>query len=137
MSINGDYANNVIFPQGTPMKAIATLSIALGLLMLCAAQNAIVEYAETRSAKSLSGSVNDQSGNAITDVRVREMSCDWKAQLRSTTTDANGRWALHPFVSGKTYCIEFNKPNFNTIHIRAKITNHSNETIVVELPVST
>jgi Carboxypeptidase regulatory-like domain len=119
------------------MKAIATLSIVLGLLSSCAAQNAIVEYAKTRSSKSLSGSVNDKSGNVITDVRVREMSSDWKAQLRSTKTDTNGRWFLYPFVSGKTYCIEFSKPNFNTVHIRVKITNHGNETIVVELPVAT
>lgn len=119
------------------MKAIATLSIVLALLMSCAAQNAIVEYAKTRSTKSLSGSVNDQSGMAIPDVQVREMSSDWKAQLRSTKTDANGRWSLYPFVSGKTYCIEFSKPNFNTVHIRVKITNHSNEMIVVELPVAT
>lgn len=119
------------------MKAIATLSIVIGLLTSCAAQNTIIEYAKIRSAKSLSGSVNDKNGNPITDVRVRELSSDWKAQLRSTATDANGRWSLYPFVSGKTYCIEFSKPNFSITRIRVKITNHSNETTVVELPVAT
>ena len=119
------------------MKGIAILSIVLALLTSCAAQNATVEYAQTRSAKSLSGFVNDQNGSAMTDVQVREMSPDWKAQIRSTTTDANGRWLLYPFMSGKTYCIEFSKPNFNTVRVRVKITNHGNRAIVVELPVAT
>lgn len=119
------------------VRPIARLSIVLGLLTSCAAQNTIVAYTQTRSAKSLSGSVDDQSGSSLTDVRVREMSCDFKAEVRSTTTDANGRWSLYPFVSGKTYCIEFNKPNFNTERIRVKITKHGSETILVELPVAT
>jgi len=119
------------------MKVIAALSIILGLFTSCAAQNAIVEHGKTRSAKTLSGYVNDQSGTAIPDVQVRETSSDGKAQLRSTKTDANGMWSLYPFVSGKTYCIEFSKPNFNTVRIRVKITDHSNEAILVELPAAT
>ena len=119
------------------MKTIAALVIVLGFLTSCAAQNTVIEYAKTRSAKTLSGAVNDQSGSAIPGVRVNEMSSDWKTQLRSTTTDANGRRSLHPFVSGKTYCIEFAKPNFNPVRIHVKINKHGNGTIVVELPVAT
>jgi len=57
------------------MKGIATLAIVLGFLTWSEAQY-VVEYGEIRSATALRGSVNDQNGSAIPDVRVSEMSSD-------------------------------------------------------------
>jgi len=96
----------------------------------------LVEYAKIRSAKVLSGSVIDQSGSAIPGVQVSEMSDEWRDLLRSTTTDAQGGWSLDPFVSGKTYCIEFAKPNFSFVRMRVKITKQGDGVVFVEMPVA-
>jgi hypothetical protein len=117
-------------------RVIATFTVVVGFLTWCEAQYT-VGYAEVRNARALSGSVNDQGGSAVPDVHVSEMSCDWKAQLRSTTTDPQGKWSLSPFVRGKTYCVEFAKLNFNPVRVRVKITKSASQNLVIQLPVAT
>ena len=119
------------------MKAIATIAVVVGFLSWCEGQCQTVEYAEIRTATALSGLVNDETGTGIPNVRVIEMSCDWKSQLRSTTPDVQGKWSLYPFASATTYCIEFVKANFDLVCVRVKITKHGNDAVVVKLPVAT
>jgi hypothetical protein len=63
------------------------------------------------------------------------MSADWKTQLRSSTTDAQGKWSLHPFVIGNVYYLEFAKPSFKPVRIRVRIAKDGG-TIVVQMPVA-
>jgi hypothetical protein len=119
------------------MKIVATIAVVICFLTTCPAGQETVEYAKVRNAANLSGVVSDQSGAAIPQVRVFEMSDDWRSELRSTTTDAQGRWSLSPTVNGATYRIQFTKDGFNTVRIRVRVTKHRAKPLAVELPVAT
>jgi carboxypeptidase family protein len=119
------------------MKIVATIAVVICFLTVCQAGQETVEYAKVRNAANLSGVVSDRSGAAIAQVRVFEMSDDWSAELRSTTTDSQGRWSFSPTVNGATYRIQFIKDGFNTVRIRVKVTKRRAKPLAVEMPVAT
>ena len=119
------------------MKIVATIAVVICCLTVSHAGQETIEYATVRNAATLSGVVSDETGAAIPQVRVFEMSDDWSAQLRSTTTDAQGRWSLSPTIMGATYRIQFIKDGFNRVRIRVKVTKHRAKPLVVEMPVAT
>jgi hypothetical protein len=71
-----------------------------------------------QQSKTLSGIVTDPIGATIANVRIVEVSPDWKTEIRSTITDAYGRWSRKLTPGKKLYYIRlvgpvgFDQPGF-------------------------
>ena len=114
------------------------------VLLLCSctsvflpAQIEVVEYAKTRNISTLSGTVVDTTGAAISDAQVCSMSAGWKTELQCTTTDSGGRWALPVRPKETLYFLRFVKATFNQVWIKARVTTHNASPLTVEMPVAT
>jgi hypothetical protein len=87
------------------------------LLWLCAsfiflvpihlhAQYQIIVIEKVQLATSLAAVVTDITGSPMPGVLVEEFSSDWKQSLRSTKTDAKGRFTLAPVKGRDVYYLQ-------------------------------
>ena len=116
------------------MKIVAVLAIGLYFLTVCNGQETVV-YSGVQHASELAGTVLDQAGAPIPQVRVSELSAD-SEEVRSTMTDSQGHWSFTPSEKGRTYRIEFYKYTFKKVQIRLKVTKHRERLLTVEMPVA-
>jgi Carboxypeptidase regulatory-like domain len=107
------------------------------LQVLDKAGQEVVQYSKTRNISSLSGMVVDTTGAAIPDAQVCSMSVGWKTELKCTTTDSDGRWALSVKPKEKLYYLRFMKANFNQVWVKARVTMRKAAPLTVEMPVAT
>ena len=108
------------------------------LLSLCAvAQLEVVEIEEPQLAKSITGVVNDPSGAALPGVTVEERSADWKSVLRSTETDARGRFHFSKTKNKTVYYIEFSRSGFNWLRIKMQLDKKAKRSLVVKMTIGT
>ena len=119
------------------MKLITTFIAVVMLLATCHAGQEVLEYAKVKKVGTLSGVVTDQTGAPIPGTQVSEMSDDWKTELRSTSTDAQGRWSLLPRSGIKSYRIRFAKDGFNQVWVRLRIKARNTTPLAITLPVAT
>jgi hypothetical protein len=78
------------------------LAIASLLLSRCIAGVEIVEIGNLQFTKTLGGIIAEPADSPLADVQVIEVTSDWQTTIRSTRTDAEGRWSL-PTRSGTRY----------------------------------
>jgi hypothetical protein len=116
------------------------LIVSVALLMSpCFAGVEIVEIGNAQIIKSLGGTVADPADSPLSNVQVVEVTPDWQTTIRSTTTDAKGRWSL-PVVSGRrTYLLRFITKQccFNEVRCRVKLNNRKGKELHITLPLST
>ncbi len=82
---------------------VMVISVIL-LSVLVQANEEIVEFRLQR-ARCLCGVVT-VSGNPVKNAKVEEFGPDWKEMLRSTDTDAEGRFTLPPIKGRKIYYLQ-------------------------------
>jgi hypothetical protein len=119
------------------MRILAILLLVLCLLGICEAGQEVVQYSKTRNVSALSGMVVDTTGVAIPNAQVCSMSAGWRTELKCTTTDSDGRWALSVKPKEKLYYLRFVKANFNQVWIKARLTTRKAAPLTVEMPVAT
>jgi hypothetical protein len=112
----------VLRAEDITAKAIGIVAVVPCFLTLCQAGQETIEYAKIRNVKTLSGVVIDPAGAPIVQVRVLEMSDDWKTEPRSTMTDAQGRWSLPPNPGSKAYRIRFVEDGFDQVWLPVRLT---------------
>jgi len=119
------------------VRAIRVVTLVFLFVVTCLAGIETVQLPDQRS-KTLSGIVTDPGGGTIRNARVVEVTSDWRTEVRSTTTDAYGRWALE-LTPGKTlYYIRLVGPiGFNQVWFRVRIDARHGGALQVALPVST
>jgi hypothetical protein len=121
----------------TVRKAFAPILV---LTMACVTATAgveIVELAKVQAAKGLMGTVHDPSGALLPNVRVDEVSPDWKTVLQTTSTDAQGRFAIVPASKQELYYLVFTLNAFNQLRVRVKVDHQSNHELSLQLDFST
>jgi hypothetical protein len=114
--------------------------------MICFASGAVatpvvgvemVIIEKVQKAQWLNGEVVAPAGEPIEGVEVVETASDCETALRSTHSDASGRWSLAPLPKQTLYYLRFNKPEFNPVCIKLKLSNSGEKQLKVKLPVST
>lgn len=92
---------------------------------------------KVQQAHSLSGEVLDPAGEPIEGVEVVETSSDYRTLIRSTHSNASGRWSLPPRRKQKLYYLRFNKPGFNPVCIKVKLSSSGEKQLKIRLPLAT
>lgn len=86
------------------MNRLFRLTALIGLLCLPAvieAQYQVIELADVQLAKSVGATIQDPTGDPVPKAVVQEFSADWKTGLRSSSTDAQGKFSFTP-APGRT-----------------------------------
>jgi hypothetical protein len=88
--------------------------------------HAAEEIVELRlqTVKALKGIVVYPSGEPVKGAKVAELTSDWKAELRVTSTDSEGRFSLAPVKGRKVYYLEITVPGVtgvNPLRVPTKI----------------
>lgn len=94
---------------------LSRLAALVALLCLPALVDAqfTVQLADVQLAKSVGATIEDASGAPVPKAVVQEFSADWKAALRSTTTDTEGKFAFTPGPGKAIYFIQISTPEFD------------------------
>jgi hypothetical protein len=120
---------------------VKTASIAAALLVLlstCFAGVEVVEIGNVQVSKTLGGTVADPSDSPLPDVQVIEVASDWNTILRTTTTNAQGRWSLPPVVNRRIYRFRLVKVGgFNEVRFRVRLNKRKGKELRINLPLST
>ena len=95
----------------------------------------VVEIDTPQFAKSVAGVVNDPSGAALPGVTVEERSADWKTVLRSTETDAKGRFRFSSSPNQVTYRLEFSRSGFNWLRVKLQLDKNAKSGVVLKMPI--
>jgi hypothetical protein len=82
-----------------------------------------IDVLPLQTVKSLAGVVT-VNGNPVPGVNVVECSSDWKAAIRKTRTDAQGRFTLATVEGRKIYYLQFSalRPDINPTRATVKIS---------------
>ena len=118
------------------------------LLWLCAgfvflvaihlhAQYQIIEIKKVQLASSLAAVVTDITGSRMPGVLVEEFSSGWKQSLRSTKTDAKGRFTLAPVKGRDVYYLQLRMNGFNPLRVRVKIDPKQGKNLRLKLEIAT
>lgn len=119
-------------------SALLTIGWLSLLSLSVVAQMEIVEIEGPQSAKSVAGVVLDPSGAALPGVTVEERTEDWKAVLRSTETDENGRFHFSPSRNKAVYCLQFSRSGFNWLRMKLQLDKKAKPPlVVVKMPIGT
>ena len=115
------------------------LAIASLLLSPCFAGVEIVEIGNVQFTKTLGGIVADPVDSPLADVQVIEVTSDWQTTIRSTRTDAEGRWSLPPVSGQGVYFFRFITKQccFNEVRCRMKLNKRKGKELRISLPLST
>jgi hypothetical protein len=114
-------------------------SIALLLLSPCFAGVETLEIGNIQFSKTLGGIVTDTADSPLADVQVIEVASEWQTPVRSTTTDAEGRWTLPPIPARQVYFLRFITKEccFNEVRCRVKLNKRKGKALRINLPMST
>jgi Carboxypeptidase regulatory-like domain len=80
---------------------------------------------------------DEASGVALSGVTVEERSADWKTVLRSTETDAKGRFRFSANPNQVSYYLEFSRSGFNGLRIKLQLDNKAKSGVVLKMPIGT
>lgn len=81
----------------------------------------IIEIEKVQLARSLAAVVRDPANHPIPGVLVEELSSDWKESLRSTKTDAAGRFTFAPVNGRDVYYLQLTLNGFDPLRVRVKV----------------
>jgi hypothetical protein len=114
--------------------------MALGLVVcgpkrLVAQGNVTIQAEKVMAASSLSAVVIDPNDNPMQGVLVEEMGENWKGLLRSTRTDATGRFSFAPVKGRKIYYFMLTIPNFDQLQFRMRVSVFSRKPLKVRMKV--
>jgi hypothetical protein len=101
------------------------------------AQYQIIEIEKVQLATSLAAVVTDITGSRMPGVLVEEFSSDWKQSLRSTKTDAKGRFTLAPVKGRDVYYLQLRMNGFDPLHVRVKIDPKQGKNLRLKLEIAT
>jgi hypothetical protein len=105
----------------------------------CFAGVEIIEIGNVQFSKTLGGIVADTTDSPLADVQVIEVAADWQTTIRSTRTDAEGRWSLPPVPNQSIYFLRFITKQccFNEVRCRVKLNKRKGKELRINLPLST
>jgi len=103
----------------------------------CHAQYQIIEIEKVQLATSLAAVVTDITGSPMPGVLVEEFSSDWKQSLRSTKTDAKGRFTLAPVKGRDVYYLQLRIDGFDPLRVRMKIDPKQGKNLRLKLEIAT
>jgi hypothetical protein len=115
-------------------------------IFLAAASNSafagveIVEIETVQVVRTISGVVRDPGGAPIPGATVTEVSPDWKTAIQSTTTNADGTFAIGPRDRKKVYHlkISFDKsPDFNPLIVHVRLSRWTGKKLTLKLELTT
>jgi hypothetical protein len=115
------------------------LAAASLLLSPCFAGVETVEIGNVQFTKTPGGIVTDPADSPLADVQVIEVRSDWQTTIRSTRTDAEGRWSLTPVPGQGIYFFRFITKQccFNEVRCRVKLNKRKGKELRISLPLST
>jgi hypothetical protein len=113
------------------------MAVALACAFFVASAKAVRELViieRPQLAQKLEGVVLDPSGAPIPDMTVTDRTENGTAALRTTKTDAKGRFHFAT-QRGKTfYCLRFDHPLWNPLQLTVKIDKHAPERGITARP---
>ena|SRR5579862_2056712 len=101
------------------------------------AQYQTVEIEKVQLARSLGAVVLDPTGSPISGALVEEFGSDWKESLRTTKTDATGRFSLAPVKGRDVYYLQLRMNGFDPLRVRVKIDPKQGKNLRLKLEVAT
>jgi Carboxypeptidase regulatory-like domain len=119
-----------------PLRLIAFV-VLLCFPMRIEAQYQLIELADVQLAKSLGATIQDSTGAPVPKTTVQEFSADWKTVLRSSSTDAHGRFSFAPAPDRTIYFIQISAPGFNPLRFRLKVDTKRGANLKLKLTVAT
>ncbi len=106
-------------------RPVACIAVALLSLAVMPCVSAVEELVilPPQTVKSLTGVVA-VNGDPIVGANVIEYSADWKTELRRTTTDGDGRFALQSVKGRKVYYLHISAPGpgINPARVAVKLS---------------
>jgi hypothetical protein len=120
-------------------------SLSLAFLLVLLAHSVSFAGVETvvienvQFSKTLGGVVVDPTDSPLAAVEVIEVSSDWQTVVRSTRTDATGRWSLPPVPKQRVYYLRFITKEccFNEVQCRLTLNRRKGKELRIHLPLST
>ncbi len=97
----------------------------------------IIEIEKVQLATSLAAVVTDITGTRMPGVLVEEFSSNWKQSLRSTKTDAKGRFTLAPVKGRDVYYLQLRMNGFDPLRVRVKIDPKEGKNLRLTLEIAT
>jgi Carboxypeptidase regulatory-like domain len=116
---------------------LATILAILCCPIRIAAQYQLIELADVQIAKSTGATIQDPTGAPIRNALVQEWSRDWKTVLRSTQTDASGRFSLKPAGGRKVFFIQISAPGFDELRFRLQVDAKHGDKLKLKLTIAT
>jgi hypothetical protein len=101
------------------------------------AQYQIIEIEKVQVATSLAAVVTDITGTPMPGVLVEEFSSDWNQTLRSTKTDAKGRFTLAPMKGRDVYFLQLRMNGFDPLRVRVKIDPKQGKNLRFTMQIAT
>jgi hypothetical protein len=119
-----------------PFELAAIIAL-LCFPMKIAVQYQLIELADVQTAKSLSAIIQDPTGAPISKAQVQELSADWKTVLRSSSTDAQGKFSFTP-VRGRTiYFFQVSARGFDPLRFRLRVDMKRGTSLKLKLTIAT
>jgi protocatechuate 3,4-dioxygenase beta subunit len=104
------------------MRYVLTVAIACALFVALAhAVRELVIVEEPQPARTVEGVVVDPSGTPIPDMTVTDRADNCAAILRSTRTDAKGRFRFSTQPGKTVYCLRFDHPLWNPLQLKLRL----------------
>jgi hypothetical protein len=97
---------------------------------------AIIEIQNVQLANSVAAVVRDRLGSPMAGVLVEEFSADWKESLRSTKTNAEGRFTFAPIKRRKIYNLQLRMDGFNPLRVHMKVDPNRGKELQLEMNVA-
>ena len=101
------------------------------------AQYQIIEIEKVQLARSLAAEVLDPTGSPISGALVEEFSSEWKESLRTTKTDATGRFSFAPVKGRDIYYLQIRMDGFDPLRFRVKVDPKQGKNLRLTLEVAT
>jgi hypothetical protein len=98
---------------------------------------ATIELAGVQRARVLGAVVRDASGAPVEGMLVEECTPDWKTLLRSTKTDANGKFAFPRDTGGPVHYFQFTGSGFDPFRVRMKMDRMFGKTVALRMKLAT
>jgi hypothetical protein len=111
-------------------------TLLVGPAILDAQGMTTIEIQNVQLAKSVAGVVRDPLGSPMSGVLVEEFSAEWKESLRSTKTNAEGRFAFAPIKRRKIYYLQLRMDGFNPLRVRVKVDPNRGKELQLEMSVA-
>lgn len=83
--------------------------------------NMTIELSGVRRVRFLGAIVEDPSGTPMNGVLVEACSPDWKTVLRSTTTDAKGKFVFPRGTGGALHYFQVTAPGLDLFRLRVEV----------------